>query len=91
MGWKTEGPRLLQHVVPSNGLALLFRAPADFYRHHVKPLMAYLPASLGLHRYAKSQRAQLFGQTAGLPVFMALFTFAGLAVTSGRCFCLPAC
>ncbi|KAI7840330.1 hypothetical protein COHA_006112 [Chlorella ohadii] len=33
-------------------------------------------------RYAKSQRAQLVGQAFGLPVFMAAFTFAGLAVTS---------
>ncbi|XP_031120056.1 purine-uracil permease NCS1-like [Ipomoea triloba] len=32
-------------------------------------------------RYAKSQRDQVIGQ-AGLPVFMGLFTFVGLAVTS---------
>lgn len=33
-------------------------------------------------RYAVSQRAQLLGQAAGLPPFMALFSFIGLAVTS---------
>lgn len=32
-------------------------------------------------RYAKTQRAQIMGQ-AGLPIFMGLFTFVGLAVTS---------
>lgn len=33
-------------------------------------------------RYAKSQRDQVLGQAIGLPLFMALFTFLGLAVTS---------
>ncbi|KAK9812699.1 hypothetical protein WJX72_002283 [[Myrmecia] bisecta] len=33
-------------------------------------------------RYAKSQKDQLLGQAIGLPLFMALFTFVGLAVTS---------
>ncbi|GFR47711.1 hypothetical protein Agub_g9465, partial [Astrephomene gubernaculifera] len=33
-------------------------------------------------RYAKSQRDQLLGQALGLPLFMCLFTFLGLAVTS---------
>lgn len=33
-------------------------------------------------RYAKSQRAQVLGQAIGLPLFMAAFTFVGLAVTS---------
>eukprot|EP00891_Asterochloris_glomerata_P007041 jgi/Astpho2/7041/e_gw1.00107.50.1_t len=33
-------------------------------------------------RYAKSQRAQVLGQALGLPLFMLLFTFVGLAVTS---------
>ncbi|MEW5309007.1 MAG: hypothetical protein WDW38_000921 [Sanguina aurantia] len=33
-------------------------------------------------RYAKSQGDQLWGQAIGLPIFMALFTFLGLAVTS---------
>jgi NCS1 family nucleobase:cation symporter-1 len=33
-------------------------------------------------RYAKSQKAQLTGQAIGLPIFMALFSFLGLAVTS---------
>ena len=33
-------------------------------------------------RYAKSQREQLLGQAIGLPLFMAAFTFVGLAVTS---------
>ena len=33
-------------------------------------------------RFAKSQKSQLVGQMIGLPVFMAAFTFIGLAVTS---------
>ena len=33
-------------------------------------------------RFATSQRAQLVGQAVGLPVFMALFSFLGVAVTS---------
>ncbi|KAG2437358.1 hypothetical protein HXX76_006013 [Chlamydomonas incerta] len=33
-------------------------------------------------RYAKSQKDQVMGQAIGLPLFMALFTFLGLAVTS---------
>lgn len=41
------------------------------------------PPCMFVCRYAKSQRAQLLGQAFGLPVFMAAFTFAGLAVTSG--------
>jgi NCS1 family nucleobase:cation symporter-1 len=33
-------------------------------------------------RYAKTQRAQILGQTLGLPTTMALFAFIGVAVTS---------
>ena len=33
-------------------------------------------------RYAKSQRAQMFGQALGLPPTMALYSFIGVAVTS---------
>ncbi|GAX80566.1 hypothetical protein CEUSTIGMA_g8003.t1 [Chlamydomonas eustigma] len=33
-------------------------------------------------RFARSQRDQMLGQALGLPLFMALFTFLGLAVTS---------
>ncbi len=33
-------------------------------------------------RYAKSQRAQAFGQALGLPLTMALYSFIGIAVTS---------
>ncbi|KAG2487231.1 hypothetical protein HYH03_014203 [Edaphochlamys debaryana] len=33
-------------------------------------------------RYARSQKDQVLGQAIGLPLFMALFTFLGLAVTS---------
>lgn len=33
-------------------------------------------------RYAKSQKAQLWGQTLGLPTTMALYSFIGVAVTS---------
>lgn len=38
--------------------------------------------SLRPSRYAHSQRDQLTGQAIGLPLFMAAFTFVGLAVTS---------
>lgn len=38
--------------------------------------------SLSCFRYAVSQRAQAWGQALGLPTFMALFSFIGLAVTS---------
>eukprot|EP01023_Acetabularia_acetabulum_P020906 TRINITY_DN20930_c0_g1_i1.p1 TRINITY_DN20930_c0_g1~~TRINITY_DN20930_c0_g1_i1.p1 ORF type:complete len:534 (-),score=65.68 TRINITY_DN20930_c0_g1_i1:123-1724(-) len=46
-------------------------------------------------RYARSQKDQVLGQALGLPPFMALFCFAGLAVTSstiviyGRAICDP--
>ncbi len=33
-------------------------------------------------RYARSQRDQIVGQAVGLPLFMAAFSFIGLAVTS---------
>src|SRR5204863_4670819 len=33
-------------------------------------------------RYARSQRAQVVGQTLGLPTTMALYSFIGVAVTS---------
>lgn len=33
-------------------------------------------------RYAKSQREQMLGQAVGLPLFMAAFSFVGVAVTS---------
>ena len=33
-------------------------------------------------RYAKSQRDQMLGQAIGLPLFMTLFAFIGVAVTS---------
>jgi len=35
-----------------------------------------------VQRYAKGQKQQILGQAIGLPLFMALFTFVGLAVTS---------
>ncbi len=35
-----------------------------------------------MQRYAKGQKQQILGQAIGLPLFMALFTFVGLAVTS---------
>ena len=38
--------------------------------------------SLRVQRYAKGQKEQILGQAIGLPLFMALFTFVGLAVTS---------
>lgn len=47
------------------------------------PSRATLSLNIGdFTRYAKSQRDQVLGQAIGLPLFMALFTFLGLAVTS---------
>jgi NCS1 family nucleobase:cation symporter-1 len=44
---------------------------------------ATLSLSIGdFTRFARSQRAQAVGQTLGLPLFMAAFSFVGLAVTS---------
>eukprot|EP00884_Botryococcus_braunii_P021260 jgi/Botrbrau1/7818/Bobra.0159s0246.1 len=44
---------------------------------------ATLAVSIGdFTRYARSQRAQAVGQALGLPLFMAAFSFLGLAVTS---------
>ena len=40
------------------------------------------PRDRAVHRYAKSQKDQVVGQVIGLPLFMALFAFVGLAVTS---------
>lgn len=63
-------------------------APSEFWSLFFPSLTANISfwATLALNipdftRYAESQRAQVVGQV-GLPIFMGLFTFVGLAVTS---------
>jgi len=66
-----------------------FQTTADFLRVFVPSLTAMVGfwATLALNipdlsRYARSQRAQVWGQALGLPTTMTLFSFIGVAVTS---------
>jgi NCS1 family nucleobase:cation symporter-1 len=66
-----------------------FATRADFLRFFVPSLTGMIGfwATVALNipdltRYARSQRAQLVGQVAGLPTTMVLFSFIGVAVTS---------
>lgn len=66
-----------------------FHTFAEFFRFFVPSLTAMVGywATVALNipdftRYAKSQRAQIAGQAAGLPTAMTLYTFIGVAVTS---------
>ncbi len=66
-----------------------FRTNAEFFAFFVPSLtgMVGFWATVALNipdftRYAKSQRAQILGQTIGLPPAMTLFSFIGVAVTS---------
>ena len=66
-----------------------FQTAAELWRFFVPSLTAMVGfwATLALNipdltRYAKSQRAQVVGQLAGLPTAMTLFAFIGVAVTS---------
>ena len=66
-----------------------FRSMAELWRFFVPSLTAMVGfwATLALNipdltRYAKSQRAQVVGQLAGLPTTMTLFACIGVAVTS---------
>jgi NCS1 family nucleobase:cation symporter-1 len=66
-----------------------FATNAEFYKLFFPSLTAMVGfwATLCLNisdftRYAKSQKAQLVGQAAGLPPTMVLFAFIGVAVTS---------
>lgn len=77
-GW---GPILSQ---PSK-----FQTMGEFWRFFMPSLtgMVGFWATLSLNipdfsRYAKSQRAQMLGQTIGLPPTMTLYSFIGVAVTS---------
>ncbi len=66
-----------------------FHSTAEFLRFFVPSLtgMVGFWATVALNipdftRYAKSQRAQMLGQSLGLPPAMTLFSFIGVAVTS---------
>ncbi len=79
----------------AGGIGPVLRAPsrfhstAEFLRFFVPSLtgMVGFWATVALNipdftRYAKSQRAQIIGQSLGLPPAMTLFSFIGVAVTS---------
>ncbi len=66
-----------------------FQTPAEFLRFFIPSLtgMVGFWATVALNipdftRYARSQRAQAWGQALGLPTAMTLFSFIGVAVTS---------
>ena len=82
-------------VVQVGGFGPIFSQPsrfqnnADFWRFFAPSLTGMIGywATLSLSipdftRYARSQRAQIVGQAAGLPPTMALFSFIGVAVAS---------
>src|SRR6185436_13234008 len=66
-----------------------FQSNAEFFRHFIPSLtgMVGFWATVALNipdftRYAKSQKAQAWGQALGLPLSMTLYSFIGVAVTS---------
>jgi NCS1 family nucleobase:cation symporter-1 len=66
-----------------------FKTTAEFVRYFIPALtgMVGFWATVALNipdftRYAKSQKAQIWGQALGLPATMALYSFIGVAVTS---------
>ena len=66
-----------------------FHSTAEFFRHFIPSLtgMVGFWATVALNipdftRYAKSQKAQAWGQAMGLPLAMTLYSFIGVAVTS---------
>lgn len=66
-----------------------FQNTAEFFRFFIPSLtgMVGFWATVALNipdftRYAKSQRAQMWGQALGLPAAMTLYSFIGVAVTS---------
>jgi len=86
---------LLWAIVASEGLGPIlaqpsrFQTSAEFFTYFFPALtgMVGFWATLSLNipdftRYAVSQRAQIVGQTIGLPPSMTLFAFVGVAVTS---------
>jgi len=71
------------------GAGSKFHTTAEFWKVFVPQLTAMVGfwATLSLNipdftRYAKSQKAQVWGQALGLPTTMTLFCFIGIAVTS---------
>jgi NCS1 family nucleobase:cation symporter-1 len=66
-----------------------FKTTSEFMRYFIPSLtgMVGFWATVALNipdftRYAKSQKAQVWGQALGLPATMALYSFIGVAVTS---------
>ncbi len=70
-----------------------FKTPGEFWRAFFPQLTAMVGfwATLSLNipdftRFARSQRAQVWGQALGLPTTMTLFCFIGVVVTSATVF-----
>src|SRR5271167_1233870 len=66
-----------------------FQSGAEFFRFFIPSLTAMVGfwATVALNipdftRFAKSQKAQVLGQSVGLPLAMTLYSFIGVAVTS---------
>jgi len=66
-----------------------FQSSAEFFKFFVPALtgMVGFWATLALNipdftRYARNQKAQILGQTLGLPITMTLYSFIGIVVTS---------
>src|SRR5579863_4740111 len=84
--WITRKAGGLGPVLSSPGK---FHTTSEFVRFFIPSLtgMVGFWATVALNipdftRYAKSQRAQIIGQTLGLPTAMTLYSFIGVAVTS---------
>jgi nucleobase:cation symporter-1, NCS1 family len=82
-------------VVKAGGFGTMLAAPSkfqtfgEFFRFFIPSLTGVVGfwATVALNipdftRYARSQRAQVFGQVLGLPTTMTLYSFIGVAVTS---------
>ncbi|MFL6353007.1 MAG: NCS1 family nucleobase:cation symporter-1 [Bryobacteraceae bacterium] len=86
LGWVVRLAGGMGPVLSSPGR---FRSGLEFWRFFVPSLTAMVGfwATVALNipdftRYARTQRAQAWGQAMGLPTSMTLFAFIGVAVTS---------
>jgi len=86
LGWAAKTAGGLGPILDRPGK---FETTGEFLRFFAPALtgMVGFWATLALNipdltRYARSQRAQMLGQLAGLPTTMTLFSFVGVAVTS---------
>ncbi len=86
LGWATNRAGGLGPILDQPGR---FQTTGEFLRFFVPSLTAMVGfwATLALNipdlsRYARNQKAQVWGQILGLPTTMTLFSFIGVAVTS---------